>query len=117
MRLLRTFAVVGWTAGILPAVSATFTVTNVLDSGPGTLRQAITDANTSPGHDTIAFNIEGDGPHTIYPGLGLPPITDPATIDGYTQPGSSVNTDTNGLNTVLMIELDGSFTGAAWLPD
>jgi len=98
-------------AGFLPASGVTFTVTNVFDSGPGTLRQAIVDANASPGHDTIAFNIDGVGPHSIYPVLALPVISDPVTIDGYTQAGSSVNTATNSLNTVLMIELNGQFAG------
>src|SRR5262249_53058929 len=41
-------------------VPSTFTVTNTLDSGAGSLRQAILDANDSSnvgGPDTIAFNI------------------------------------------------------------
>ena len=37
---------------------ATFTVTNNADSGPGSLRQAILNANTAPGKDTINFNIK-----------------------------------------------------------
>ena len=37
---------------------ATFTVTNNADSGPGSLRQAILNANTAPGTDTINFNIK-----------------------------------------------------------
>src|SRR5271157_1730375 len=36
---------------------ATFTVTNNADGGPGSLRQAILNANTAPGKDTINFNI------------------------------------------------------------
>ncbi|MBI5957473.1 MAG: hypothetical protein HY866_01970, partial [Chloroflexi bacterium] len=43
----------------------TFIVTNTDDSGPGSLRQAILDANAHPGADTINFNISGAGPHTI----------------------------------------------------
>lgn len=38
------------------AVAATFTVTNTADSGPGTLRQAVTDAHAAPGADTIVFD-------------------------------------------------------------
>ena len=43
----------------------------------------------------------------------LPTITDPVIIDGYTQPGSSPNTNGPelGTNAVLKIELDGSNAG------
>ncbi|MEN9934086.1 MAG: hypothetical protein RLZZ387_665 [Chloroflexota bacterium] len=40
-----------------PALAATFTVTNTNDAGAGSLRQAIVDANTAPGADTIEFAI------------------------------------------------------------
>ena len=95
------------------ALANTYTVTSVADSGAGTLRMAITDANANPGADTIAFNIVGSGVHTIVPAATLPAITGPATIDGYTQPGSSANTNptSQGLNTVLRIEIDGSGLG------
>jgi len=93
--------------------AASFTVTNINDSGPGSLRQAILDANASPGTDTIDFNITGVGPHTIQPTSALPTITDPVIIDGYTQPGASPNTNGPGLgsNAVLKIELDGKMAG------
>ena len=91
--------------------AATFTVTNTLDDGPGSLRQAITDANLFPGLDTIAFNIPGAGVHTIRPEGDLSQITDPVNIDGYTQPGSAPNTLPNGNNAVLLIELKGSQSG------
>jgi len=94
----------------LQVKAATFTVTNTNDSGAGSLRQAILDANANVGTDTIDFNIPGAGPHTIQPVSVLPTITDPVIIDGYTQPGANPNTNGPGLglNTVLMIELDGS---------
>lgn len=66
--------------------AVTFVVTNVNDNGPGSLRQAIIDANSSPGLDTITFNISGAS-RSITPILGLPAITDPVVIDGTTQPG------------------------------
>src|SRR5262245_6400067 len=88
---------------------STFTVVNVNDSGAGSLRQAIVDANNAAGADTIQFNIPGSGVHTITPASGsqLPFITDPVTIDGYTQPGSSANTNGPGQadNAVLLIEI------------
>jgi titin len=69
------------------AVLAAFAVTNVNDSGPGSLRQAILDANAAPGTDTISFAIPGTGPHTIAPVSSLPTVTDPVVIDATTQPG------------------------------
>ena len=94
----------------LPLSAATFTVTTAADSGAGSLRDAITNANGAAGADTIAFNIAGTGPHTIALVSGLPQITQPLTIDGYTQAGSSPNANPvgQGLNTVLMIEIDGT---------
>jgi hypothetical protein len=90
------------------AHAATFTVTNTNDSGAGSLRQAITDANNSPGADTINFNISGSGVKTISPSSELPAITDPVTIDGYTQPGTKENTQTQGTNAVLRVQINGA---------
>src|SRR5438128_5123496 len=88
--------------------ASTFTVTNTNDSGAGSLRQAINDANGNSGLDTIAFNIPGTGVHIITPVTQLPSITSPVTLDGYTQPGSSSNTLANGDNAVLLIEISGA---------
>lgn len=44
---------------VVPAHAAAFTVTNLDDSGPGSLRQAILDANANPGADTIGFSVSG----------------------------------------------------------
>ena len=40
---------------------ATFTVTNTADSGAGSLRQAILDANAADGRDVIVFDASFDG--------------------------------------------------------
>jgi hypothetical protein len=93
---------------------ATFTVTNTDDSGSGSLRQAITDANNnsnSGGPDRIEFNVPGAGVHTIRPDFGLPGVQDPVVIDGYTQPGASPNTLAVGDNAVLLIEINGADAG------
>ncbi|MFY9607363.1 MAG: C25 family cysteine peptidase [Blastocatellia bacterium] len=72
------------------APAAIFTVINTANSGAGSLRQAIMDANTSAGPDSIAFSIPGAGTQTITPLSALPTITQPVTIDGTTQnPGSA----------------------------
>ena len=88
----------------------TFTVTNTNDSGPGSFRQAIIDANNNSGKDRIEFDIPGKGPHTIKPNSGLPLITDPVVIDGYSQRGARPNTRSlsRGINAKLKIEIDGS---------
>ena len=96
-----------------PVAAATFTVTNTDDSGPGSLRQAILDANANAGADTIDFDIPGAGVHTITPASALPTITDPVTIDGYTQPGAAPNSDPDGFNGILLIELNGENAGPA----
>ncbi len=88
-----------------------FLVTNTNDYGPGSLTQAILDANAAPnqgGPDLVRFNLPGAGPHTIALEAPLPAITDPLVIDGYSQPGAVRNSLADGSNATLMIELDGS---------
>lgn len=107
--------------GLTPVTrAATFTVNSTNDVNDGTcdaahcsLREAIIAANATVGTDTIAFNIPGAGPHTIQPSPALPVITSPVIIDGYTQPGSSPNTNPVGsaINAVLKIELSGVSAG------
>ena len=94
--------------------AATFTVTTIADSGAGSLRQAILDANANFGDDDIAFSIPESGVHTIVLGSALPAIAHPVTIDGYTQPGSSPNSNPpgQGNNAVLTIEIDGTAVGS-----
>ncbi len=77
------FACAGWLS------AATFTVTTTADSGAGSLRQAITDANGAAGPHTIAFSIAGPGTQTIALATDLPTMNVGAglTIDGTTQPG------------------------------
>ncbi len=91
-------------------------VTNTNDSGPGSLRQAILDANAHPNGatpDEIDFDIPGGGAHVIQPLSPLPVINDPVIINGYSQPGASQNTAPSGDNAVLLIVLDGSQAGTA----
>ena len=62
---------------------ASFTVTNLNDSGAGSLRQAILDANLNPGADVISFDVTG----SINLLSALPDIIDTLVIDGTTAPG------------------------------
>lgn len=82
----------------------TLLVTTAADSGPGSLRQAIVDANANPGADAIDFAIETTGVPTIHLQAALPPVVEALTIDGTTQPGS---------NGAPYVELDGTNAGAA----
>src|SRR6516225_3885689 len=84
----------------LPSV---FPVTNTADSGSGSLRQAILDANGNPGADMIVFDIPGPSAHMIPLSSNLPTITDSVEIDGTTQPGY--------MGTPL-IQIDGVLLGA-----
>src|ERR1700730_11186479 len=92
-----------------------YSVTSTTDSGPGTLRQAILDANAHPNPsatelDRIHFAIPGTDVQTIFPGPPLPDISDPVVVDGFTQNGARPNSNPvgQGLNTDLKIELDGA---------
>jgi hypothetical protein len=103
---------------------ATITVTDVGDTiavdGKVTLREAMISANANAnvnadvvavgayGADVIQFNIPGVGAHTIALIEWLPLITDPLTIDGYTQPGAAANNLAVGSNAVLKIILSGN---------
>lgn len=60
---------------------ATFNVTNLQDSGAGSLRQALADANTIFGVDTVTFDDSLTG-QTILLTTGELDITDDLTIDG-----------------------------------
>ena len=89
----------------------TYVVTNTADSGPGSLRDAINVANGHAGADIIDFDIPGTGVHSIQPATGLPDITDPVVINGYSQPGAAPNTLALGDNAVLEIEINGGTAG------
>ncbi len=63
------------------ALPSTFTVLNLGDSGAGSLRQAVLDANASPGADVIDFAPAArDG--TITLATGQLSVTDDLTLDG-----------------------------------
>ncbi len=98
------------TVALPPEPPLVAVVTQTADSGPGSLRQAILDANAAAAAESrrIEFNIPGTGVHTIAPLSELPVITRPVTVDGLTQPGSEANTSTNEFRPTLLIRLDGA---------
>ncbi len=69
-------------AQIGQSIAATFTVSNLSDSGAGSLREAILNANRNSG-STIAFSTAG----TIVLSKALPSLASRVTIDGTTAPG------------------------------
>ncbi len=90
---------------------ATFFVSNANDSGTGSLRQAILDANSTPnsgGEDLISFANIPTGTFVIQSTTELPAITEAVIIDGYTAPGTSQNTASIGTNATLRVVLSGS---------
>lgn len=86
--------------------SAIYVVTTTADSGAGSgsLRDMITQANTSgPNLGTIRFNIPGACPRVIALNSPLPKVTTPILIDGTTQPGSLANTDDDAFLATLCV--------------
>lgn len=92
-RLLLALLIAAFSAALLAARPAQaaflYLVTNTNDSGPGSLRQAIQDANFTAGTDTIRFSIPGDGVKIINLATALPTVSDPVNIEGLTQAGAS----------------------------
>ncbi|MES2356469.1 MAG: DUF4347 domain-containing protein [Pseudomonadota bacterium] len=84
------------------SVLATYTVTNTANSGAGSLRQAIINANANAGTDAISFSI-GSGSQTIALTSALPTITGRVAIDGTSQTGYA---------STPLIELNGASAGA-----
>ena len=81
-----------------------FVVTNTNDAGTGSLRDAITaansTANTPVAADQILFTIAGTQPYVISPNSELPAITEALVIDGENKvvlDGTNAGTGANGL--------------------
>ena len=80
-----------------------FVVTDAGDSGPGTLRQAVLDANAAPGPDTIDFDAGLNG-STITLTTGEIDITDDLQING---PGAA-NLTISGNNSSRILDIAAS---------
>src|ERR1041384_3656270 len=82
---------------------ATFSVTSASDSGAGSLRQAILDANAAGGVGNVEFKLSGAPPFTISLTSPPPAISTPVVTDGTTQ---------IGFTTSPVVELNGASAGA-----
>ncbi|MGH2872764.1 MAG: hypothetical protein ACRDL5_09950, partial [Solirubrobacteraceae bacterium] len=112
-RLVLTFVAICVFAAVWSgaARASTFTVTNNGDNGgvnpapaagTGTLRQAIVDLDAlGSASNTIDFAIPGSGLQVISLAAALPVITNPVTIDGYSQ----------GAGAAPLIDVDGTSAG------
>ena len=76
-------------------VPTIFTVTNINDSGAGSLRDAVIQANSNTGPDTIAFSGLFNTPQTITLTSGAITFTDTATTT-VTGPGANLLTVSGG---------------------
>jgi streptogramin lyase len=76
-------------ASVVFVATSNFVVTNTDDSGNGSLRQAIMNADQSPGQQTITFNL-GSLPATIDLDSALPEITNEVFLIGPTQKVSGI---------------------------
>ena len=88
-------------------------VTRVDDRGPGSLRQAILDANATPGADRIRFDsVKGPfaEPRRIRLDSALPAITDELEIDGYIEDrlweATGITIDGDGRHAVFRVGPD-----------
>jgi hypothetical protein len=89
----------------VPSTVVTTALDNVNNDAYVSLREAIKNANLNSGGN-ITFNIQGGGcPQTIFLSSPLDPITTPVTIDGTTQPGSTVNASQDAFDANLCIAL------------
>ena len=76
----------------------TFIVTSNADSGPGSFREAITNANANGStlYDTISFDMPGttEAARTIDLQTELPPLSSRIVVDGSTQAGATLGIST-----------------------
>lgn len=82
-------------------------VTHAGDSGSGSLRQAILDANSLPNFNVIRFAIPGDFGAILIPQSPYPDIVTPMRIDGFTQPGAQPNANQWSNNAKYRITIAG----------
>jgi hypothetical protein len=82
---------------------ATFTVMNLNDAGPGSLRQALIDANAAPGPGVEVIDFMQPGIIQLTSGA-LPAVSRPVNIDGTSAPGFSLKQEP-------LVEIDAKGSG------
>jgi predicted outer membrane repeat protein len=92
-------SLIGSAVFVTPAHAAPFAITNLNDSGPGSVRQAIINANASASAYTASFSVSG----TIMLASTLPAIANTA---GLTINGTGQTVTISGNNAVRVIQVD-----------
>lgn len=98
MRRMVLALVLGALSADGPAFAATVLVTNLADTGPGSLRQAVLDANAAPGPDEVLFQAGVAGTIDL---SGSIQITDAVTITG---PGADALSVTDGSDGIFRVD-------------
>lgn len=100
---LGLFLAIIFMAAAVSVTAATFTVTNTLNTGAGSLRQAVVDANAAAGADTIVFDASFNLPQTIILAsvIAINGVDDTLTITG---PGANLLT-VSGNNAVQVFSI------------
>lgn len=93
--------------------SSQFLVTNRNDSGAGSLRQAVLDANASPDASIIQFDVADACAQRFILNSELPVIAAPLFVDGYSQSGSEPNSGDSQFNAVICV---GIIAGQSEIP-
>lgn len=114
-----TFAFFVLTMAAQQVSAATITVTNTTDSGAGSLRQAVTDANETPDNDTINFDIPLNDPNCDSSGVCTITLTSGVitvqsaggnlTIANHTGAGKLLISG-NNINRIFEVALGGDLT-------
>jgi parallel beta-helix repeat protein len=114
MRLASLLSAISMNLVATAVLAGPIAVTNANDSGIGSLRDAIDNANANVvDFNDINFAIPGPGPWVIHLLSPLPAITSPLAIHGSAAAGYVANTAPVGqpMNGTLVIELDGTGAG------
>ena len=87
-----------------PAHAVEIPVFNTNNNGAGSLRAAINTAEDLAGHDTIVFEVPVQNLGPIVLNTPLPEIHESVTIDGYSQDGAVLATETTAADPAIVID-------------